>query len=215
MANTKNSHLPENMQYRLHPWHGLELGENIPYEVNCYIEMVPTDTVKYELDKLTGILKVDRPQKFSSLCPCLYGLLPQTYCGDLVAGYCMEKVKLSNILGDGDPLDICVLTEKVIPRGDIMLNAYPIGGFRLIDGDQADDKVIAVMAGDFIYGKIKDLKQCPDNVIERLRHYFLTYKDSPERTNSRVQITHTYGVDEAHEVIRLSQQDYINKFSKR
>ena len=69
----------------------LSLGENAPEIVNCYIEMVPTDTVKYELDKATGILKVDRPQKFSSLCPSLYGLLPQTYCGPLVAKYCIEK----------------------------------------------------------------------------------------------------------------------------
>ena len=80
--------------------------------------------------------------------------------------------------------------------------------------DEKDDKIIAVMAGDFIYEKYKDLKQCPENVIERLRHYFLTYKDSPERINSRVQITHTYGVEEAHQVIRLSQEDYAAEFSK-
>src|ERR1700722_3022404 len=118
-----------NMKYRLHPWQGAELGEQSPSVVNYYIEIVPTDTVKYELDKETGILKVDRPQKFSSLCPSLYGLLPQTYCGSLVAKHCIEKTGRTNIVGDEDPLDICVLTESVIPRGDIMLRAYPIGGF--------------------------------------------------------------------------------------
>lgn len=204
--------LPNNMLYRLHPWHGLSLGEKSPETVNCYIEIVPTDTVKYELDKDTGILKVDRPQKFSSLCPSLYGLLPQTYCGDLVAKYCSKKIGRSNIVGDNDPLDICVLTENVIPRGDIMLTAHPIGGFRLLDGEEADDKIIAVLMGDFIYGKLKEITECPENIIERLRHYFLTYKDAPDRVNSRVQITHTYGCEEAHEVIRLSQQDYKNKF---
>lgn len=206
--------LPQNMLYRSHPWHGLSLGEKSPEIVNCYIEMVPTDTVKYELDKATGILKVDRPQKYSSLCPSLYGLLPQTYCGPLVAKYCIEKTGLKNIVGDEDPLDICVLTEKVIPRGDIMLRAYPIGGFRLIDGEQADDKIIAVLMGDFIYEKFKDISECSENLIERLRHYFLTYKDAPDRINSQVQITHTYGVKEAHTIIKLAEQDYRNKFSK-
>jgi inorganic pyrophosphatase len=204
--------LPQSMLYRSHPWHGLALGEKAPKLVNCYIEMVPTDTVKYELDKTTGILKVDRPQKFSSLCPSLYGLLPQTYCGPLVAKYCMEKTGRTNIVGDEDPLDICVLTEKVIPRGDIMLRAYPIGGFRLLDGEQADDKIIGVLMGDFIYEKFKDISECSENLIERLRHYFLTYKDTPDRINSLVQITHTYGASEAHEIIKLSQQDYMNKF---
>lgn len=198
--------------FRAHPWHGMTLGEKAPDILNCYIEIVPNDTVKYELDKETGILKVDRPQKFSSVCPCLYGLLPQTFCGPLVAKHCISKTGLKHIVGDGDPMDICVLTEKVIPRGDIMLRAYPIGGFRMIDGDQADDKVIAVMMGDFIYEKFKDISECPEKVIERLRHYFLTYKDAPDRINSRVQITHLYGAAEAKQIIKLSQKDYQNKY---
>ncbi|MBN9378185.1 MAG: inorganic pyrophosphatase [Chlamydiales bacterium 38-26] len=198
--------------YRSHPWHGLQLGEQSPEIVNCYIEIVPMDTVKYELDKTTGILKVDRPQKYSSVCPSLYGLLPKTYCGDLIAEHCMKKTGLKNIIGDGDPMDICVLTEKVIPRGDIILRAIPIGGFRMIDGHEADDKIIAVMADDLVYGKIKEIHECPENLIERLRHYFLTYKDSPERVNSKVQITHIYEAKEAHQIIELASQDYQNKF---
>ena len=211
----KDAMKESNMMYRLHPWHGLSLGDQAPEVVNTYIEMVPTDTVKYELDKATGILKVDRPQKFSSLLPCLYGLLPQTYCGPKMAKFCADKISHPKIIGDGDPLDICVLTEKVIPRGDIMLRAIPIGGFRLIDRDEADDKIIAVLVGDFIYEKFKDVTECPENVIERLRHYFLTYKDAPDRINSRVQITHTYGAEEAKEVIRLTQQDYRDKFQHK
>lgn len=203
----------QNMQYRVHPWHGLSLGNQAPDIVNCYIEMVPTDTVKYELDKDTGILKVDRPQQYSSLCPTLYGLLPQTYAGDLVAKFCCDKTNRPDIKGDGDPLDICVLTENTIPRGDIILSAIPIGGFRLLDGDQADDKIIAVLLGDFVYGTMRDISDCPPNLIERLRHYFLTYKDSPERNNSRVLITHIYGREEAHEIIKFAQQDYQQKFT--
>ena len=176
------------IHYRSHPWHGLPIGVRAPKEVNCYIEMVPTDTIKYELDKETGLLKIDRPQKFSSVCPSLYGLLPQTYCGDGIAQHCMQKTGLKDILGDGDPLDICVLTEKVIPRGDIILRAVPIGGFRLIDGNEADDKIISVLVEDLVYGKIKDIGQCAENLIERLRHYFLTYKDSPERVIAKSKL---------------------------
>lgn len=195
-------------QYRAHPWHGLELGEFSPKLVNCYIEIVPTDTVKYELDKATGILKVDRPQKYSSLCPSLYGLLPRTYAGENVAKFCMEKTGRKGLVGDGDPLDICVLTEKAIAHGDIIVSAIPIGGFRLLDGDEVDDKLIAVMADDLVYGQIKDIEECPHGFIERLRHYFLTYKDAPERQSSNVEITHIYGREEAEKIITLGQLDY-------
>lgn len=198
------------VQHRSHPWHGLSLGPHAPEEVYCYIEMVPMDTIKYELDKDTGILKVDRPQKYSSVCPSLYGLLPKTYCGDEIAKYCQEKTGFTGIKGDGDPLDICVLTEKVIPRGDIILRAIPIGGFRLIDGKDADDKIIAVLVEDLVYGKMKDIHDCPDMLTERLRHYFLTYKDSPERANRKIQITHVYNAEEAHHVIKLACKDYEN-----
>lgn len=202
--------MDQNMQYRKHPWHGMSIGEEAPEIVNCYIEIVPTDTVKYELDKETGLLKVDRPQKFSSLCPSLYGFLPQTYCGPLIAKHCMEKTGRKNILGDGDPMDICVLTEKAIPRGDIMLRAMPVGGFRMIDHNEADDKIIAVLLGDFIYERFKDITDFSEKLIDRLRHYFLTYKEVPSKTESLVEITHIYGAAEAHEIIRLSQQDYLD-----
>ncbi len=177
--------------------------------------MVPTDTVKYELDKTTGILKVDRPQKFSSMCPTLYGFLPQTYSGSQTADYCIQKTGQKHIVGDEDPLDICVLTEKVIVRGDLIVHAYPIGGFRLLDGDQADDKIIAVMMGDFVYEKYKDISECPQKLIERLRHYFLTYKDTPNAAHhGKVQITHVYGREEAYEVIALGRQDYAGLLAR-
>jgi inorganic pyrophosphatase len=198
----------KNEVYRLHPWHGLDLGPDSPRAVNCYIEIVTTDTVKYELDKATGILKVDRPQKYSSLCPSLYGLLPKTYAGQKVADYCMEKTGRKGLIGDGDPLDICVLTEKFIVHGDIIVTAIPIGGFRLLDGNEVDDKLIAVMKDDLVYGEMEDIEDCPHGFIERLRHYFLTYKDAPERHSSRVEITHIYGKKEAQKIITLGEMDY-------
>lgn len=202
------SKLPESMLHRAHPWHGLTLGDKSPEFVNCYIEIVPSDTVKYELDKETGLLKVDRPQKYSSLCPSLYGLLPQTYAGKRVAKYCMDKTGRSDLVGDEDPIDICVLTEKTIVRGDILVQARPIGGFRLLDGDEVDDKIISVLSGDFLYKNIRDIFDCPENLVERLRHYFLTYKDLPGDEHSVVEITEMYGREEALEVIRLAGEDY-------
>ncbi len=209
MTATTPPSLPKNMLFRSHPWHGLAIGDQAPDIVNCYIEIVPTDTVKYELDKATGILKIDRPQEYSSLCPTLYGFVPRTYCGQRVADYCIQKTGRKDILGDNDPLDICVLTEKVIVRGDLIVRARPIGGFRLLDGDEADDKIIAVLMGDYVFDGIHDIGQCPKSLIERLRHYFLTYKDAPNgNTTRKVEIVHTYGQKEAYEIISLAGKDY-------
>ncbi|HXG68008.1 MAG TPA: inorganic pyrophosphatase [Blastocatellia bacterium] len=195
-----------------HPWHGVEIGSHAPDVVTAYIEIVPTDTVKYEMDKATGILKIDRPQQFSNICPVLYGLVPQTYCGPRVAEYCARQAGRAPIVGDGDPLDICVLSEKDITHGNILLQAIPIGGLRLIDGEEADDKIIAVMQGDAAYGEWRDVAECPAALIERLQHYFLTYKNPPGSTAKVCEITHVYGREEAHEVIRRSQQDYYERF---
>ena len=198
--------------FRAHPWHGVAIGEHAPEIVTTYIEILPTDTVKYEIDKVSGYLKVDRPQKYSNVCPTLYGFIPQTLCAELVAERCMERTGRTDIVGDDDPLDICVLTEKQISHGDILLQAIPIGGFRMIDGNEADDKIIAVMQNDAVYGSWMDLKSVPVSVIERLRHYFLTYKDAPGSAHTRTEITHIYGRAEAHEVIRRSQADYRAQF---
>ena len=89
--------------FKRHPWHGVAIGAEAPDVVTCYIEIVPTDTVKYELDKMTGHLKIDRPQKYSSVCPTLYGLLPQTYCGERVAEASRQRTGRADIVGDGDP----------------------------------------------------------------------------------------------------------------
>jgi inorganic pyrophosphatase len=198
--------------FRAHPWHGVEIGPQAPSVVTAYIEIVPTDTVKYELDKSTGLLKVDRPQRFSNICPSLYGFLPRTLCAERVAAYCEERTGKTDIKGDGDPMDICVLTEKSIGHGDVLVQAIPIGGLRMIDDNEADDKIIAVMRDDALYGHLTDIAQCPKSVIERVRHYFLTYKHAPGSGDHAVEITHVYGRDEAYEAIRRSQADYTSAF---
>lgn len=199
------------LRYKSHPWHGVELGDKAPGRITCFIEMVSTDTVKYEVDKVSGYLKLDRPQKYSNVVPAMYGFLPQTYSGQNVADYCMEKSGKTNIKGDGDPIDVCVLTEKTISHGDILVQAIPIGGFRMIDGNESDDKIIAVLLNDAVYGDYKNISDCPDLVTDRLKHYFLTYKDLPGEDH-RVEITHTFGVEEAHEIIRRSAEDYRKRF---
>lgn len=199
------------LRYKSHPWHGIDIGDDAPHSVMAFIEMVPTDTVKYEVDKTSGYLKIDRPQKYSNVVPALYGFLPQTYCGKSVGEYCSEKSGKGNIQGDLDPLDICVLTEKVISHGDIIAEVRPIGGFRMIDGNEADDKIIAVLMNDATYGAYTDISDCSDVVVGRLKHYFLTYKDMPGLDNE-AEITHIYGIEEAHEVIIRSMNDYKTKF---
>lgn len=197
-------------RYKAHPWHGISLGENCPEVVNAFIEIVPTDTVKYEVDKVTGYLSIDRPQRFSNIVPALYGFLPQTYCGDKVAELTNEQMKRTDVKGDGDPVDICVLTEKDITHGDIIVKARVIGGLRLLDQDKADDKLIAVLEGDAIYSSYQDIKDVPFMVIDRLRHYFTTYKDIPGEKEPRCVLLHIYNAATARDVVRRSAEDYQN-----
>jgi len=199
------------LRYKSHPWHGVDIGKEVPEVITSYIEMVPTDTVKYEVDKESGYLKIDRPQKYSNVVPALYGFIPQTFSGDSVAKFCMEKSGKKDIKGDGDPVDICVLTEKEITHGDILVRAKPIGGFRMIDGNESDDKLVAVLNNDAVYMGYNDISELPPMVIDRLKHYFLTYKDLPGNPRD-VEITDVFGKEDAHEIIKRSMEDYHKKF---
>lgn len=199
------------LRYKSHPWHGISIGDQAPDTVSAFIEIIPTDTVKYEIDKRSGYLKIDRPQKFSNIVPALYGFIPQTYCKDNLATLCMTKTGRVGIKGDDDPLDICVLTAREITHGDIIVKAVPIGGFRLIDNQEADDKIIAVLYQDDVFGAWNDISQLPEAVVNRLKHYFLTYKQLPGDARN-CEITHTYGREEALEAIRASQKDYQDTY---
>ena len=210
----KNLYKKLGLRYQSHPWHGVNVGENSPHEVMSFIEMTPSDSIKYEIDKESGYIKVDRPQKFSNIVPALYGFLPQTYCAEQVGEYCSEQTGRKGIFGDKDPLDICVLTERNIAQGNIIVPAIPIGGFRMIDDGEADDKIIAVLKGDEFYEEWNDIKDCPESMIKRLKHYFLTYKGIPGEASPKVEITHVYGKKEALEVIRRSQIDYKEHFGE-
>lgn len=196
--------------FKAHPWHGIDLWadkkENI---LNVYIEIVPENRVKYELDKESGYLKIDRPQKFSNIIPSLYGFLPRTYSKEESSKIAMNSLKRENLVGDEDPIDICILTDKHILHGDILLEARPIGGLRMIDHGEVDDKIIAVLKDDATYGDMKDVGQVSEKTIEGLRHYFLTYKQIPGSTEeAKVEIAEVYDAVKAIDVINAGEKDY-------
>jgi inorganic pyrophosphatase len=194
---------------KAHPWHGVTIGANAPAEVTVFIEIVPRDTVKYEVDKETGYLKIDRPQQYSNVVPANYGFIPQTYCGESVANLARAKAVTSVTGGDRDPLDILVLSEHHIPRGDILLKARPIGGFCLIDNNEADDKIIAVLKGDKVFEQYTEIGDLPKGILERFEHYFLTYKSLPDAPNV-CEIAFSYGREESYRVIEASIADYAH-----
>lgn len=196
-------------RWRPHPWHGLEVGSNPPEIVNAFIELTPFDTIKYEVDKKTGYMRVDRPQRSSSLPPSLYGFIPRTYCGDEVGKLSKQEVK-----GDGDPLDICVLSERPIDRNEVILSARVIGGLHMVDQGEADDKIISVLDNDTYYADVKDVNDLPPVLIERLRHYFGTYKLIPGKETKDVFVEGIYDVKHASDVIRASISDYETMFGE-
>jgi inorganic pyrophosphatase len=189
-----------------HPWHGVSYGDEAPDVVTVYVEIVPTDTTKYELDKESGLLKVDRVQKYSNVCPTIYGFIPRTYCADEVAALASGVAGIRK--GDGDPLDICVLAERPVAQRNLLLDARPIGGIRLVDRDEADDKIVSVLYQDPVYGELKDLSECPEALLDRIRHYFLTYKQGPGSELQVCTIEKIYGAAEARSVIEASFRDY-------
>jgi inorganic pyrophosphatase len=201
-------HSPRNVNpFRPHPWHGLEVGPEPPEVLNAYIEITPFDLMKYEVDKVSGYLRVDRPQRTSALPPALYGFVPRTYCAERV-----RRLAPGARRGDGDPLDICVLSERAIARNEIIVRGRVIGGLQMIDGGEADDKIISVLENDHIWGDARDIRDVPAVLVERLQHYFLTYKLVPgQRTHARIR--KVYGRAHALKVVLAAMADYAESFS--
>jgi inorganic pyrophosphatase len=194
------------LSWRPHPWHGLETGPEAPRVVNAYIEITPFDLIKYEIDKVTGYLRVDRPQRTSSQPPALYGFIPRTYCGAGVGNLAPGAER-----GDGDPLDICIVSERPISKSEILLRARPVGGIQMIDHGEADDKIVAVLMGDYVWGGATRISDLPKILVERLEHYFATYKLIPGE-EPKVRIASIYDVDHAHAVIDAARNDYQETF---
>lgn len=196
-------------RWRPHPWHGLEIGPDAPRIIHAYIEITPFDLVKYEVDKVTGYLRVDRPQRTSSQPPTLYGFIPRTYCGNNVGDLSPNAVQ-----GDEDPLDICVFSERPINRSEVILNARVVGGLLGVDGGDADDKIVAVLENDNVWGDIRDISDLPEVLVERLRHYFSTYKLVPGEDKPRMVVEDVYGREHAMKVVEAAMQDYDDVYGK-
>ncbi|MDA8017572.1 MAG: inorganic pyrophosphatase [Thermoanaerobaculia bacterium] len=192
-------------RWRPHPWHGLDVGQEAPRVVNAYIELTPFDRVKYEVDKTTGYLRVDRPQRTSAQPPSLYGFVPRTFCGRRTGELSPAE------RGDGDPLDICVISEQPIQRAEVILDARVVGGLQMIDGGEADDKIIAVLSNDYIWQGTRDVGELPEVLVERLRHYFATYK-LVTGEESKISIETVYDREHAWKVIEASMADYTDEF---
>ena len=195
-------------RFRPHPWHGLSPGPATPDLVDAYIEITPYDGVKYEIDKLTGYLRVDRPQGSSALPPTLYGFIPQTYCGTRVA-----ELTPHSTVGDTDPLDICVLSQQRIDRAEVIVPARVVGGVQLLDDGEVDDKIIAVLTSDTVFDYAKDLHHLPEAVVNRIVHYFGTYKMqmTGDKANA-IEVVGTYGAAHAKEVVSAAMADYLDSF---
>lgn len=141
----------------LHPWHGVHFGDQAPRIVNAVIEIPQGSRAKYEIDKPSGLLKLDRVIYSSFYYPCNYGFIPQTY-GD-----------------DKDPLDILVISSlSIVPM--CLVTAKVIGVMQMIDGGDADDKIIAVAAHDPSINYINNIEELPKHFFEELRHFFEEYK---------------------------------------
>ena len=219
---------PSHHQFVAHPWHGI-----YPFKPNfaefsrtqclkAFIEMTASDDVKLEVDKVSGHLLIDRPNKFSNQLPCMYGFIPQTYCHHLTAKLANQDLKArgydtTDCSGDLDPLDICVFTDRQIHSG-VLAQAKVIGGLCMIDSGEIDDKIIAVLKDDAVYGDCHDINELPQPALAKILHYFLTYKEQPTLASEptkpkKIEITHTYSNHHAIEVIQQAHQDYLNAYS--
>jgi len=176
----------------IHPWHDVSIGENTPESVNGIIEIPKNSRAKYELDKESGMLILDRVLYSSINYPANYGFIPQTYCDD------------------NDPLDILVLSQiEVVPM--CIVEAKVIGVMRMIDQGEMDDKIIAVAANDMSVNHFNEIEELPIHWIKELRSFFENYK---ELEHKEVVVEEFQNRQVAMEVINQSVIDYKEKFGK-
>ncbi len=173
-----------------HPWHNVSIGQNAPEVVNGIIEIPKNCRAKYELDKESGLLMMDRVLYSSINYPHNYGFIPKTYCDD------------------DDPLDILVLSQiEVVPM--CLIKAKVIGVMRMLDSGEKDDKIIAVAANDMSVNHFKDISELPPHSIKELRSFFEDYKKLEEKS---VVVEEFQGREVALEVIEQAITDYHKKF---
>ncbi len=178
------------MKKYFNPWHHVSLGEDVPNVVNGIVEIPKGNRAKYELDKDSGMLKLDRVLYSSVYYPANYGFIPRTY-GD-----------------DHDPLDILVLSQvEVVPL--CLVPAKIIGVMRMIDNGEADDKIIAVAAGDPSVNHYNNISELPYYLISEMRSFFEDYK---KLENKEVKVEEFQDRETAKQILQQAIDDYDAKF---
>lgn len=173
-------------------WHEVSLGKNIPEEFNTIIEIPKGSKNKYEVDKETGMIKLDRAMKTAQDYPFDYGFAPQT------------------LWEDDDPLDVVVLTTYPLSPG-ILVNVRPVGVMRMIDGGEGDDKIIAVPVDDLRWDEVQELEDVNKHTLKEIRHFFETYKQIEEK---EVEISGFEGRQAALDAVKKSVKLYQEKYAK-
>ena len=174
----------------MNPWHDVSVGDNIPNEFSAIIEVPKGSKNKYELDKDSGLIKVDRVLFSAVHYPANYGFIPKTYCED------------------NDPLDVLVLGQEPVYPMSIM-TAIPIGVMKMKDEGEADDKIIAVHANDPEYSDYKSIKDLPQHRLAEVRRFFEDYKTLE---NKIVVVEEFLDAEDAKKVITESVELYNKKF---
>ncbi len=176
----------------MHPWHDVTPGASCPDEFNVIIEVPKDSALKYEIDKQTGLLMLDRPLYSAVHYPGDYGFIPQTYWDD------------------NDPIDVLVISNfPVFPN--TIVRVRPVGMLDMNDGEEKDDKIIAVHATDPRFKRYNSLKDIPEHMLLEIRHFFETYK---ELQNKKVNVWSMLDVGYAKEAINKARQLYDQKFKK-
>lgn len=175
-------------------WHDIPLGDNIPEEINAIVEIPKGSNNKYEIDKATGLIKLDRANYTAASFPYDYGFAPQT------------------LWEDGDPLDLIVLTTYPLFPG-ILVAVRPVAVIEMIDNGESDFKVIAVPVEDKRWEDVKDLGDLNKHTIKEFQHFLETYKALKGKP-SPVEIQGIKGRAEAMEAVKKSIDLYKAKFSK-
>ncbi len=180
------------MNNNFNPWHNVSPGNNLPETVNGIIEIPKGTRAKYELDKESGLLRLDRVLYSSVYYPANYGFIPQSYCDD------------------NDPLDILILSQiDIVPM--CIVPAKVIGVMRMLDNGEADDKIIAVAVGDPSVSHINDISELPQHFISELRNFFEDYKKLENKT---VVVEEFFDRNTAIEILQDSFKMYQEHFVK-